>query len=283
MKKIIILVLIITGAYIVFNQSNVNAWWSFGEKSTETKVTNRIDSIEIDVSGASTTIIPDYDNTVRAELDGKGKVTVEKSGDTIKVELKKKWLEGFGFFNKSKLTIYIPDDYDQNLQIKVGSGNLNFSGPSEKNPMEFEQLSLDIGSGNVQLNNLVAKTFQHDSSSGNIQIDGLTTEKGFFDISSGNVGLRHYSGELKADVSSGNLDVEIDKLKGDIEIDISSGRATLDLPKDADFTLEGEVTSGNIQSDFQLDKEDKNSIQGRNGTGKYNIDLDVSSGNIVIH
>jgi lia operon protein LiaG len=283
MKKILILVLIITGAYIAFNQSSVNAWWSFGEKSTETRVTNRIDLIEIDVSGASTTIIPDNDNTVRAELEGKGNVMVKKSGDSIKVELKKKWLEGFAFFSQSKLTIYIPEDYDQDFSIEVGSGNLNFSGPSQNNPMELEKLSLDIGSGNVQLNNLVAKTFEHDGSSGNVQIDGLTTEKGSFDISSGNVNLRHYSGKLEADVSSGNLEVEIDELKGDIGIDISSGRAKLDLPKDADFTLNGEVTSGHVQSEFPLDTEEKNSIQGKNGTGKYNIDLDVSSGNIVIH
>ena len=35
-------------------------------------------------------------------------------------------------------------------------------------------------------------------------------------------------------------------MTGPIELDVSSGRVLLDLPEDANFTLDGEVSSGFI-------------------------------------
>jgi lia operon protein LiaG len=286
MKKILIIFFIITGAYLLFVQSNSFSWWPLsGKDGAQTEVTNSIDTIEIDVSGASTIIIPDNDNTLRADLDGKGNVSVKKSGDKITVEFKRKWFESFAFLNKSKLTIYVPEDYDHDMKIEVGSGNLIFAGPSKNNPMELDDFSLDLSSGNVGLKNLKTTTFENEGSSGNLQIDSVTTEQGSFDISSGNVDVNHFRGELKAELSSGNLKVQMDKVEGDISIEVNSGKASLDLPNNADFTLNGEVNSGNIRNDFSLDEkqESKTSIKGTHGKGKHHIDLDVSSGNIDIY
>jgi lia operon protein LiaG len=171
-------------------------------------------------------------------LDGKGKVTVNKNGDQISVHYKRKWLEGgFSFFKKTKLTIYIPENYDRNLSIEVGSGNLVYSGPAKNEPRKLDELKVELSSGNVELKNLMTKTFIHDGSSGNIQIDSLKAKKGILDISSGNINLENYTGGLEVDLSSGNLDVEMDEMVGPFEMDVSSGKVSLDLPKNASFIL----------------------------------------------
>ncbi|MHC0036366.1 LiaG family protein [Pseudoneobacillus sp. C159] len=286
MKKVIIAAVMIAGVYILFFQSNVFSWWSNSKgDSQSTKITNRVDLIEIDVSGASTTIIPVNGSSLRAELDGKGKVTVDKKGDTVKVKYKRRWIEGLGFLKNTKLTVYIPEDYNERLHVDIGSGNFKSKGFSKNKSLKLEELSIDLGSGNVDLEYISAKRFVGDVSSGNVKIDSLITSKGSLDISSGNVNLKNYRGELVSEISSGNLDIEMDKLAGDIKIEISSGKASLDLPKNADFKLNAEVNSGLIRNDFDLEnyQKDKHSIKGKHGSGKYDINLDVSSGIIEIH
>jgi lia operon protein LiaG len=285
MKKIFVIFLVITGLYVLVFQTSVFSWSIFGNESKKTKVSSSVELIEFDVSGASTAIIPDNTENVRAELEGKGSVTVKQNGDKISVHYKRKWFEGgLPFLNKSKLTIYIPEDYDRDMSIEIGSGNLAYSGPSKNQPMELDELKVELSSGNVKLENLTTKTFKHDGSSGNIQIDSLTTETGILDISSGNINLKNYIGELEADLSSGNLAVQMDKMVGSIKIEVSSGRVSLDLPKDASFTLNGDVSSGHIDNKFPLKniKEDRKNVKGTYGNGKYDIDLDVSSGSIDI-
>jgi lia operon protein LiaG len=286
MKKVLVIFLVITGVYLLFFQSTIFSWSIFGNESHTTSVSSSIDLIKIDVSGASTTIIPKDINKIQAELDGKGKVTVHKKGDQISVHYKRKWFEGgWPFSKKSKLTIYIPESYDRNLSIEIGSGNLAYSGKAKNQPMKLDELKIELSSGNVELNHLTAKTFIHDGSSGNIQINSLKAERGILDISSGNIHLEDYTGGLEVDLSSGNLDVQMDEMVGPIEMDVSSGKVSLDLPKNASFILKSDVSSGHINNQFPLknSEESKKNIKGIYGSGEYQIDLDVSSGSIDLY
>jgi lia operon protein LiaG len=282
MKKILFLLLAITGVYVLFVQPNVSAWWPMGSSKTEAAVTKGIDTIEIDVAGAYTTIIPDNENTLRAELEGKGKVSVKKSGNTISVHFKRNWFEGLPFFNnKSELTIYIPEEYNRDLELEIGSGSVNFSGDN----MELDEFTLEIGSGHAEIKNLSTKLFNQEVSSGEVQVDSVTTKKGDIDVSSGHAEIKNYRGGLEAEISSGKLDIQMDELIGDIEMEISSGSASLDLPKDADFTLVSDVSSGDVNTEFPLDEmnSENNSSKGKHGTGKYKLNIDVSSGEVEIY
>jgi lia operon protein LiaG len=290
MKKVLIIFIILVGLYSLFNiVNNSFDWVPFGEKKeNQATVTNQIEQIEIDVASLSTTIIPENRNSVKAELKGKGQLIVDKNGDKIVVKVKRPWGSWFSLFNFSKnprLTIYVPEDYDRNMNIDLGSGNLKFSGPSKQQPMKLDELIVDIGSGNLELRNLEVTQLKHDGSSGNVVIDSIKAKNGTFDVSSGNLVINHYQGAVKADLSSGNLDLQMDKLTDSIDIDVSSGNVHLDLPDNADFTLRGDVGSGKITSDFPLTSKNLNSknIQGKHGSGKYPINLDVSSGTIKIY
>lgn len=281
MKRIVILLLIITGLYIVFNQSfQFDGFAVDASKDGRSAISNDIESIDINVAGVKTTIIPENRDDVKAILTGKGSLIVKEEGSSIVVETKRKMFDWLSFSEKRHLKVYIPEDYNRDMEIQIGSGSLHFSGQS----MKLDELSLDIGSGNVNIDHLEVNEFTHDGSSGNVKMDTLKTKSSSFDLSSGNLEVNHFTGALKADVSSGRFSMQMDKLNDSIEIDLSSGNVNLDLPDNADFNLDGEVSSGNISSDFPLTTNgtDKKSLKGIHGSGKNQINVSVSSGNVQI-
>jgi lia operon protein LiaG len=286
MKKILIIFLLITGAYIVWNSLFGGNGVNFAKTKDSVKVTDQTENISIDISSVKTMIVPEDREDVHAELDGKGTVKVAKHGDDINVDVKRKGFFWFNWFemDKTTLTIYIPEDYEKNMEIELGSGEVVFKGDSIDSPMKLDNLALDIGSGSMLLENLDVATFEHHSSSGEVEINSIAAGSGSFEVSSGSVTVKNYSGKLEADVSSGELEVQMDSLKDDVNLNVSSGDIELDLPDDAGFTLNGKISSGNISSDFPLEnkEENDNRLRGKHGNGKYDIEADVSSGDIKI-
>ncbi|WP_338751154.1 DUF4097 domain-containing protein [Bacillus sp. FJAT-52991] len=248
-------------------------------------VTKRIDKIELNIDSSDTTIIAEKRDDVKADFKGKGELSVRKDGDTIEVEMKRKWYQWFSFLKNSELTVYIPEDYDRNLELNIGSGDLTFSGKSKSQPMKLDTVSIDMSSGDMKLANLETTKFEHDASSGKLMVDSLTTKEGNFDLSSGDVKLTRYVGPLEGELSSGDMHVEMEKLVGDVRFDLSSGDVKLDLPDQADFTLKGEASTGDISCDFTLkdQKISNGDISGKHGSGKNKIDVSLSSGNMDIY
>ena len=281
MKRIFLIFIILIGLYVLLT-SNIRSWLPVAKGETAAAVGNNIKLLEIDLSSVRATIVPEERNDIKAELDGKGAVAVKKNGDRIKVEYSRKWFDGFKIFNHTpELYIYIPEDYNRKMAINVGSGYLNFEGPSA----ELEQLKIDLSSGKVDLANVTTKEFIHKGSSGMIDIDTLVTDSGTIDMSSGKVKVENYQGELEAEVSSGMLEVQLEKLVDDIHLKASSGQIKLDLPEDADFKLNGKTTSGYIDCDLPLTDKmvEKNTVEGTMGSGKHAIDVKVTSGMVKIY
>lgn len=282
MKRIL---LIFIGMIILYIGYEVVAGGiSFGSKNANAEVTSKIQSIELDINSIKAEIVPGKDDDVRAELSGKGEVTVKKSGDTIKVTYKRKqWI--FSPFNKTaKLTVYIPESYKNDLEISAGSGNFLIEGNSAKDQWELGDVHLDISSGKADFRNLKAKELVLTGSSGIFSAKNLTAEKGDFTISSGMGTIENFSGPLKAEISSGMLTAKIAELTGDVELEASSGRLVLDLPENGDFTLNGKSNSGHISSSLADTETDhkSGSVKGVLGSGKYNVNVSVSSGSAEI-
>jgi lia operon protein LiaG len=150
--------------------------------------------------------------------------------------------------------------------------------------MQLENLSLNMSSGNVQLSHLSTTHFEQEGSSGYVSIDSLTTKTGSLNMISGKMEVTEYSGNVDAALSSGRLTLEMKNVTDTVDLEVLSGFATLDLPSDADFTLNGEIGSGAITTDFNLtnSKEDEHKIEGVHGSGEHAIDLHVNSGKIEV-
>lgn len=261
MQKKLIMIIILIGALVLL--LTIPSWFSVEDKKAE--LTKDIDLVAIDVSGVSTTIVPVAQKYVQADLDGKGSVSIKKHRDSITVKYNRKWHEQLPSFEKTQLTIYIPESYNRDLQIEIGSGKLHFAGGADD--VKLNQLLLDVHSGNIVLDSVQAK-------------------EGEIDVRSGNVNVQRYTGKLDAEVSSGNLNVQIIRLTDSVRAEVNSGQVILQLPDKADFALDGQVSSGLISSDFNLKNkvEDNQELKGRYGSGKHSIDINVSSGRAeIIH
>jgi lia operon protein LiaG len=287
MKRILVIFLLITGAYIGWNYMFDGSGVNFAKAEDAVKVTSQTEKIYIDISSVETVIVPEDRDDVRAELKGKGTVKVDKHGDEIEVAVKRKGFFWFNWFemDKTKLTVYIPEDYEKNMAIELGSGDVVFKGHSSDSPMKLKNLAIDIGSGSMVLENLDVETLAHQSSSGEAEFNSIAAGSGSFEVSSGSVHVKSYSGKLEADVSSGELEIQMERLTDDINLNVSSGDLELDLPDDADFSLNGKISSGDISSDFPLENKEEtdNHLRGKHGNGKYKINADVSSGDIEIY
>ncbi|WP_079505584.1 LiaG family protein [Mesobacillus jeotgali] len=286
MQRVLMIFLVITGAYIVWNYMFDGDGLNFASVEDSMKVTSDTEMITVDVSSIETRILPDKRQDVSAELDGKGLVKVKRHGDAIEVSAKRKGFLGFNWMERDQasLTVYIPEDYEKDMNIELGSGKVVFKGDSGDNPVKLRNLALNIGSGRVTLENFDVEKLENQSSSGEVEMNSIAAKSGSFEVSSGSVHVKNYSGKLEGDVSSGELEIQMDQLMNDVNLNVSSGYMELDLPDKADFVLNGKVSSGNITSDFPLeDKEESNNrLHGTYGSGKYKIHADVSSGNIKI-
>lgn len=279
LKKFLIFLFFIVGLFLLILTNT--SWLSFAGNNDEISVTDDISKIKIDVSSVGTIIIPEKRDTVAFDYKGKGKVKLKQNGNTIKVELQSRnWINFFSFNNK-KLTIYLPEQFDKELNIKSRSGNVQFSGKSK---MELDKLAIEIGSGNIEVQDISANTFKSEGSSGNLEIHSLTANSGTVKMKSGNIEIKDYIGELSSSITSGRLDLHLAELSNNLSVKVNSGNATVDIPDSADFLLKGEIGSGDISTNYALSEinEEKHSIEGKSGTGKHDIILDVNSGRIEL-
>ena len=285
MKKLLAFLAVLACFYIIALSLQRVSWFPLSSKETQAASMRNIDVIDIHASAADVSVIPDNREDVKAEYKGKGKLKVTKSGDTVKVSLQRSWLEGINFFDKKKLKIYIPKDFDQKMALNIGSGKLHFSGPSKEHPMNLKEVTLDMSSGMVDLESLNIGSYHHEGSSGNAELNYVTAGNATIKMSSGNVDMNHYQGKLNARLSSGRFKAQIDQLNDPIDVKISSGIVNLDLPKDSDFTLNGNVSSGIISCKFPLENgfDGGHRISGSYGTGKHKINVTASSGKVSIY
>lgn len=263
--------------------TNIFNWLGTSDHSVE--ITDKITEIKINTSSVSTTMIPTDTNILTAEYEGKGKVSIDKSGNRIEVEAKGPRFHLFSFNTKNELLLYIPKDYHQDLDIEVGSGSLKLAGTAGEDPLAFADFNARIGSGTMKLQNIKSENAELQVSSGSIEVESFTSKTGSFNISSGELNLKQYTGEIDAQVSSGLLNLQVNELTGPATIHVSSGKADLDLPEEDDFQIIGQTSSGSISNNLNLPDQDpnENKIHLKQGSGKHDVHLKVSSGHIHLH
>lgn len=283
MKRIVIIFFILIGAYLLYSFIQNFSIFKSGNYTSD-PLTDSIHEIEIDISSLNLEIIPDNRDNVKVDFDGKGKIKVDEKRDRIVIKHEKPMIHFISLFNRGEMKVYIPKDYHKKLDIDMGSGSVLLAG-SHHQPYYLEQLSIDMSSGVATLNHLIIDQFSFDVASGNIEIDHVETKDSEFEVRSGNIRIDNFVGPVRADISSGKFALHMKELKDFIDMKVSSGIIDLDLPENADFTLNGKVSSGKISYDFPLTvkEHDGRNIHGYHLSGKYPIHIKVSSGNVKIY
>ncbi|WP_079513838.1 DUF4097 family beta strand repeat-containing protein [Rossellomorea marisflavi] len=253
-----------------------------GSNTDSAKVTDETKLIHLSIGSGDTKVVTSDAEEVRVEFNGKGKMKLEDKGDEINLSVKKKEFFSFSFGRKGYDTIvYLPQGYSENVEISLGSGDLVFS-PDDA--MSLQNMKVVMGSGDMKIGNFDTESFTYKGSSGDFVAKDIKTKKGNLVLNSGDVLLTGFEGPLKGTVSSGDLSVSMKKLTGDVDFTIGSGDVDLKLPKDANFKLNGNASSGDILSTIKLQDKTttEDSIKGTKGTGEHSINVDLTSGDMII-
>ncbi|WP_029418461.1 LiaG family protein, partial [Bacillus sonorensis] len=240
----------------------------------------KINHIDIDSKSITVKIKAENRDDIDAELSG-GNARLESSeqGDTLRLSVEQQGFRLF-FFKKNELTVHIPYEYQDNLSITSGSGNVKILGEH----LSLQKVSLSSGSGSQKVDHLQADELSVRGTSGNIRLEHVETAEADIRSTSGNTELEDVTGKLTIKHTSGNLEASFSTVNAPLRISQTSGNVRLELPDNADISLQATLTSGNISHSYPFDQTegDKRTLIGKNGDGKNKIDISSTSGNVSI-
>jgi len=159
------------------------------------------------------------------------------------------------------LDIYIPRDYRDNVII--------------------DAVSADVDISNLDINNFQCKTV-----SGDLKIKSLGSDNLTLKTTSGEVNIMDFTGNLKADSGSGDINVRYRVFDNNIDVKTISGKVKIDLPQNAEFYLKTNTVSGEVVTKFPItiiSFNKMNQLEGTVGIGDNSIIIDTVSGDIYIN
>lgn len=162
------------------------------------------------------------------------------------------------------------------LSIDVGSGPVTVSGakgellvdtgsgPVEVTRFEGTALSVDTGSGEVTASEIKAEEISIDTGSGDIRLTGGTAPRLALETGSGGV-----TADLRSDPTS-------------LVVETGSGNIAVTAPGSLGAEVEIETSSGEIETDFQLQvtRHSRDHLVGRIGDGRGKIAIETGSGDV---
>lgn len=208
-------------------------------------------------------------------IQGNNQITIEKRKFG---NLSNTW--SFGYF-KEVIEIYLPKNYNSDLDIKTSSGDIKFD-----SDMILSNINFSASSGNiVSKYNLQVKDINIETSSGDISTETLTAPTYKIRATSGNIKINSLTGSGKLDTSSGNIKVQYKDIEEYSEITATSGNVKLTIQKGTSLEFKGKCSSGDINSNLDLNykDEDHHEASAKIGSGPYKkITANTSSGDISI-
>ena len=189
------------------------------------------------------------------------KLITNLEGSKLKIEIEYPKVLFYWAAADVLLDIYIPRDYRDNVII--------------------DAVSADVDISNLDINNFQCKTV-----SGDLKIKSLGSDNLTLKTTSGEVNIMDFTGNLKADLVSGDIDVGYRVFDNNIDVKTISGKVKIDLPQNAEFYLKTNTVSGEVVTKFPItiiSFNKMNQLEGTVGTGDNRIIVDTVSGNIYLN
>jgi len=248
---------------------------------------NSISKIELDLSSedVKVKVINGNDITFRYYGDISGLnvnpedfISREVRSNTLTIKRK----PGKLFMRKYNMNVElgIPSMYLEKFSIDLSSGDI------EIDEIKADDIMIKTSSGEVEIEYAEADKFNFNSSSGSLEGNTILSNNSDLETSSGDSTIDFFYGDLKARASSGNIEISCVEYKNEsIYASASSGNITLTFPDDSNFDLDLDTSSGNTEVDFQIVMSgnfSKDSIKGKIGEGGGLVKANTSSGDINI-
>lgn len=190
------------------------------------------------------------------------KLITNLEGSKLKIEIKYPKAVFYIRLNTNVvLDVYIPQGYRENIII--------------------DTVSADVGISNLDINNFQCKTV-----SGDLRIESLGSDNLILKTTSGDVNIMNFTGNLKANLVSGDIDVGYKVFDNNVDIKTISGKVTINLPQNAEFYLKTNTISGEVIAKFPItiiSFNKMNQLEGTVGTGDNSIIINTVSGDIYLN
>lgn len=228
-------------------------------KLVETKEFDGINNLKIESNTADIFLKKSENGKVKVELysnDVKEK-KIENTSESLNVKLKDGcWL--FCFFNRDKIVVYLPKNYDKNITIDSSTSDVHFEENYEKSDVIIKLSTGDVHAKNVNNAKIKLSTgdvfigsvndFESISSTGDINIDkvnnymNIETSTGDIYVKEANLkknsNLKASTGDIEvkklnnvyveADTSTGDINVKNNNRKSDVELKIRTSTGDID-------------------------------------------------------
>ncbi|SFL94658.1 Putative adhesin [Gracilibacillus orientalis] len=220
-----------------------------------------ITSVEIDMQNEKVEIIPTTDPVPKVELTGtedshtKSELVVEENNNTLSIYTENemaKWFS-FNFFNNTRtLTVYLPEQEKQNLEVETSNGSL------QARDLTVNQVNVETKNGKVELSDVVADSYQLRAYNGKIDLENV-------------------EGELAARVNNGAISLVTENLDRNINFETDNGRIKIQSEKEPTNTVfDTSVKNGRVNL---FDDSDYSTVI---GDGDNLVKLSTKNGSITV-
>lgn len=162
------------------------------------------------------------------------------------------------------------------LSIDVGSGPVNVTGARGN-------LSVDIGSGPVEVSKFEGTALFVDTGSGEVTASEVKADEISIDTGSGDIRLTGGSApRLSLETGSGAVTADLRVDPSSLTVETGSGDIGVTAPGTLGAEVDIETTSGDIETDFQLQvtRHSRDHLVGRIGDGRGRIAIETGSGDV---
>jgi len=120
---------------------------------------------------------------------------------------------------KAKITIYVPEDFvAENIEIDAGAGNVNMEGLTTK------KLDINAGAGNIYGKNITANKVKMDGGVGEITLEEVDLSDVDIESGVGNVNVQgSMSGKNKIDCGVGEVKLDLTGSTDDYDLKVDKG------------------------------------------------------------
>ncbi len=193
---------------------------------------------------------------------GLGRVTVTNVDGDLRLDVHAARVRASG--TKGRLAV---DAGSGSVVVENGTGELDIdtgSGSSDITGFRGRSVTIDAGSGSVIARDVTVDRWSVDVGSGRVRADALATD------------------DLRVETGSGGVELALTKVPGATDIDTGSGSVRLELPANANATVDINTGSGGISSDFPVTMEQvrRRELRGKLGEGGPMIRVSTGSGGV---
>ncbi|WP_121664356.1 DUF4097 family beta strand repeat-containing protein [Metabacillus litoralis] len=252
---------------------------------------DEIQHIEVGTSSTNIKMVPSKGDSIKVKLTGKVseklkdkyKLVVTEEGDTVNIDVENQDLYfyvGFSFIELN-LEIEVPEKEYQSLVVESSSGDIDIS------QLKVEEFRTEASSGDITIDQIsVSTNNKMEASSGTIHVKNSSASVFDLGASSGDIILQNVDGHVEAETSSGSIELNNKQVTGNINALASSGDVIVQFdesPKSLAVDFRGSSGEGVIELEgFSYEDKSENIINGKIGSGEYELKVRTSSGDFQL-